>query len=55
MRRYFVRLTDGTVKQVENRNDAEERVNLGLATEWWKDEDDVEHASREVLDDTKED
>lgn len=39
MRRYYVRLTDGTIKQVENRNDAIERVERGSATEWWLEED----------------
>lgn len=38
MRKYFVRLTDGTVKRVENKNDAIERVQRGTATEWWLDE-----------------
>ncbi len=41
MRRYYVRLNDeaGTVKQVENRNDAIERVKLEIATDWWMEED----------------
>jgi hypothetical protein len=39
MRRYFTEEADGTTKQVENRNDAEERVNLGLAVQWWYEED----------------
>ncbi len=39
MRRYFVRLPEGGSKEVENKNDAIERVERGLATRWWKTED----------------
>lgn len=36
LRQYFVQLnTDGSRKRVENRNDAIERVERGLATHWW--------------------
>lgn len=35
MRRYFVRLADGTAKRVENKNDALECIERGRASAWW--------------------
>lgn len=32
---YFTRETDRSAKQVENKNDAIERVERGLAVGWW--------------------
>ena len=47
MRRYFVRLADGGLAEVESHNDALERVELGLATEWWRTEDEARLARLE--------
>lgn len=53
-RRYHVKLLDGTLKRVDNKNDAIERVQAGSALEWWWEEHfgsrEIERLTQEILD-----
>lgn len=40
--RHFVRLLDGAVKKVENKNDALARMESGHAVSWWRTGPDPE-------------